>query len=109
MIQWNAGVSIRKTNNGGAGKGGRRRDPTGPSGTSEGGTSKHLRVFPAELALPEQQCVRGWTRVTALRVVVLLLVLSVRAAGAADFSTAAQLYERGDYEGAFEQWQALAN
>ena len=46
---------------------------------------------------------------TAPRVVAVLLVLAVRAAGAADFATAAQLYERGDFEGAFEQWQALAN
>ena len=46
---------------------------------------------------------------TVPRVAVVLLVLAVRAAGAADFSTAAQSYERGDYEGAFEQWQALAN
>ena len=47
--------------------------------------------------------------VKAPRVVAVFLVLAVRSAGAADFSTAAQLYERGDYEGAFEQWQALAN
>ena len=46
---------------------------------------------------------------TAPRVAVVLLVLAVRSAVAADFSTAAQLYDRGDYEGALEQWQALAN
>ena len=45
---------------------------------------------------------------TALRVVAALLALTVRAAGAADFSTASQLYELGDYDGAFAQWQALA-
>jgi len=47
-------------------------------------------------------------RMTAIRMVSVLLALTVRAAGAADFSTAAQLYERGDYDGAFAQWQALA-
>ena len=45
---------------------------------------------------------------TAIRVVSVLLALTVRAAGAADFSTAVHLYELGDYDGAFEQWQALA-
>ena len=45
----------------------------------------------------------------APRVVALLLVLAVRAAGAADFSIGAELYDKGDYEGAIEQWRALAD
>lgn len=49
--------------------------------------------------------------VTAFRVVAVLFVLAitVRAAGGADFATGAQLFEQGDYEGAIEQWQALAD
>ena len=45
---------------------------------------------------------------TAARCVVVLIVLVMRAACAADFSAGVELYARGDYKGAFEQWQALA-
>ena len=45
----------------------------------------------------------------APRVVALLLLLAVRAAGAADFFTGAALYDKGDYEGAIEHWQGLAD
>ena len=45
----------------------------------------------------------------APRVVAVLLVLVVRAAVAADFSAGAELYERGDYEAAIDQWRTLAN
>ena len=45
---------------------------------------------------------------TAARCVAVLIVLVTRAACAADFSAGVELYARGDYEGAFEQWQALA-
>ena len=46
---------------------------------------------------------------TAPRIAAVLLVLAVRAAGAADFSTGVELYDKGNYEGAAEEWQALAN
>lgn len=45
---------------------------------------------------------------TTARCVAVLLVLVARAVCAADFSAAEKLYSQGDYEGAFVQWQALA-
>ena len=45
---------------------------------------------------------------TAARCVAVLIVLVARVVCAADFSTGVALYAEGDYEGAFEQWQALA-
>ena len=45
---------------------------------------------------------------TTARCVAVLLLLVARAVCAADFSAAAKLYSQRDYEGAFVQWQTLA-
>ena len=47
-------------------------------------------------------------RVTTARLVAVLIMLMARATYAAHFSVGAELYEKGDYEGALEQWQVLS-
>lgn len=52
---------------------------------------------------------RGGMRVRAALCLAVPLALMTWALGAADFSTGVERYDRGDYEGAAEQWRALAD